>query len=49
MDADKLLHNFDENEYGADYKNHFLEVYKIYLEMADRLNITKYREDDKGY
>ena len=38
MDADQLLHNFDENEYGVDYKNHFLEMYKVYLEMADRIS-----------
>ncbi len=38
MDIDKLLHNFDENEYGPEYKAHLLEMYKTYLEMADRIS-----------
>jgi hypothetical protein len=38
MDIDKLLHNLDEDEYGPEYKSHFLEIYKTYLEMADRIS-----------
>lgn len=30
--------NFDENNYGSDYRNHILEQYKLYIEMADRIS-----------
>lgn len=33
-----ILSSHDEEEYGAEYKSHFLEMYKIYLEMADRIS-----------
>ena len=33
--ADKLFIN-SEKEYGNDYKNHFLEQYKMYLESIEK-------------
>lgn len=38
MEIDQLLYNFNEDEYGAEYKNHLLAMYKSYLEMADRIS-----------
>jgi hypothetical protein len=38
MDIDQLLHNYDEANYGPEYKAHYLEMYKAYLEMADRIS-----------
>lgn len=30
--------NYTEEEYGRTYKEHILEIYKIYVEMADRIS-----------
>ena len=38
MDAKEILYNFNEEEYGPDYKSHFVEMYKTYLEMTDRIS-----------
>lgn len=38
MKVQELLDSNTEDEYGADYKSHLLEMYKIYLEMADRIS-----------
>jgi hypothetical protein len=38
MEIDQLLYNYDEAKYGAEYKAHLLDMYKIYLEMADRIS-----------
>lgn len=35
---DNLLKNYDSVEYGDNYKSHILEMYKIYLEMTDRIS-----------
>ncbi len=35
---DNLLKNYDSVEYGDNYKSHILEMYKIYLEMSDRIS-----------
>ncbi len=32
------LRGIDPNEYGPSYRDHSLEIYKIYLEMADRIS-----------
>ncbi len=41
MDYKEILVNKDENAYGPDYKNHSLEIYKIYIEMADRISTRR--------
>jgi hypothetical protein len=38
MDLLKDLIRSTEDEYGASYKEHCLEIYKTYLEMADRIS-----------
>ncbi len=30
--------NYTEDDYGPNYKNHILEQYKLYVEMADRIS-----------
>lgn len=30
--------NYIEEDYGTNYKNHILEQYKLYVEMADRIS-----------
>lgn len=30
--------NYTEEDYGLNYKNHILEQYKLYVEMADRIS-----------
>jgi len=32
------LFRLSVNEYGKEYKNHLIEQYKIYVEMADRIS-----------
>ena len=32
------LQGVDSNEYGPSYRDHSLQIYKIYLEMADRIS-----------
>jgi hypothetical protein len=36
--SDKQLVNYDKDQYGELYRNHILEQYKIYVEMADRVS-----------
>jgi len=38
MGLREKLFNSTEEEYGENYKSHYLEIYKIYLEMADRIS-----------
>jgi len=38
MGLREKLFNCREEEYGKDYRSHYLEIYKIYLEMADRIS-----------
>lgn len=35
---DAALQGVDSDEYGPSYRDHSLEIYKIYLEMADRIS-----------
>lgn len=30
--------NYNESEYGEQFKNHLIEEYKLYVEMADRIS-----------
>ena len=41
MDIDKVLVKKNEAEYGKDYHTHCLEVYKLYVEMADRISTRR--------
>jgi len=36
--SDSNLINTDKNEYGEQYRQHLLEQYKVYVEMADRVS-----------
>jgi len=38
MRLNESLKSIDEKEYGIEYKNHILEQYKLYLEMADKIS-----------
>ena len=35
--SDKQIVNYDKDQYGELNRNHILEQYKIYVEMADEL------------
>lgn len=43
MDSDvkKILHVHTEKTYGADYKAHCLEIYKMYVERADAISYRR--------
>jgi len=41
MDIDKMLFKTGESEYGNDYHAHYLEMYKLYVEMADRISMRR--------
>jgi hypothetical protein len=41
MDLRKDLFRLTEDEYGASFKEHCLEIYKVYLEMADRISARR--------
>ena len=32
------MKNYDEGTYGKEYRNHILEQYKLYVEMADKIS-----------
>ena len=38
MSIDSELFKTEENDYGNNYKAHYLEIYKLYVEMADRIS-----------
>jgi len=38
MKLDDKLKSIDENQYGKDYKQHILEIYKVYVGMADKIS-----------
>lgn len=38
MKLDESINSINEKEYGIEYKNHLLEQYKLYLEMADKIS-----------
>ena len=38
MSIDKTLFKVERADYGENYRNHFFEQYKIYVEMADRIS-----------
>ena len=37
----KLATNFDKDSYGERYAEHVLEIYKLYVEMADRISMRR--------
>lgn len=41
MDIDKILFKTSESEYGDDYRAHYLSIYKLYVEMADRISMRR--------
>ena len=38
MNIDEKLLKTTESEYGKDYRNHALEIYKLYLDLSDKLS-----------
>ena len=41
MDMKKALCSVNKEEYGKSYNPHLLEIYKIYVEMADRISTRR--------
>jgi len=41
LNIDSVLLKKNKDEYGKDYHNHCLEVYKLYVEMADRISTRR--------
>ena len=41
MEIDKVLFKTNENEYGNDYRAHYLEMYKLYVTMADGISARR--------
>ncbi len=41
MKTDNELFKLGQDEYGSDYRNHYLEQYKIYVEMADKISARR--------
>jgi hypothetical protein len=38
MDIDEYLFKKPKDEYGERYEDHYLEIYRLYVEMADRIS-----------
>src|SRR5215204_6700147 len=38
MDLDEALYKTPASDYGAEYQNHLLEQYKLYVQMADKIS-----------
>lgn len=38
MDIEKKLLRINKSDYGSEYRNHYLEQYKIYVDMADKVS-----------
>lgn len=38
MKVEDLIYNVSQTDYGNEYNSHLLEMYKIYLEMTDRIS-----------
>lgn len=38
MNIEKELHRKREEEYGENYRAHYLEIYRLYVEMADKIS-----------
>lgn len=47
MDIEKVLIGLPQGEYGGSYRNDILDIYKIYLDMADRISAR--REKTNSY
>jgi hypothetical protein len=41
LDLEDNLFKHSEEEYGNHYRAHFLEIYKLYVEMADRISARR--------
>jgi len=41
MDINEKLFKVGENDYGNNYHAHYLEMYKLYVEMADRISLRR--------
>ena len=41
MDINKKLESVKKEQYGNDYSLHLLEIYKIYVEMTDRISTRR--------
>ena len=41
MNIDEKLLKTTEAEYGKDYRNHALEIYKLYLDLSDKLSARR--------
>jgi hypothetical protein len=41
MDLDEALYNSSPSEYGEQYRNHLLEQYKLYVQMADNISARR--------
>jgi hypothetical protein len=41
MDYRELLHSNTEAEYGVEYKTHLLEMYKIYLDLTEKISLKR--------
>ncbi len=42
MNIDEVLFKQSKEAYGADYATHCLEIYKLYVEMADRISSRRH-------
>ncbi|EDN69895.1 small integral membrane protein [Beggiatoa sp. PS] len=42
MDIDKVLFQENADKYGSDYQKAYLEIYKLYVEMADRISLRRH-------
>jgi len=38
MSLEETLFRVKKAEYGANYESHYIEQYKLYVEMADRIS-----------
>ncbi|MDM8565331.1 hypothetical protein QUF74_06720 [Candidatus Halobeggiatoa sp. HSG11] len=42
MNIDEILFKVRMNKYGDNYQTHYLEIYKLYIEMADRISSRRH-------
>ncbi|MCK5211418.1 hypothetical protein KAJ89_01830 [Candidatus Parcubacteria bacterium] len=42
----KTIFNFEENDYGSEYKNHLMEQYRIYIDSAERISDRRQKNND---
>jgi len=42
LDIDKVLFQENADKYGSDYQKAYLEIYKLYVDMADRISLRRH-------